>query len=166
MEVLVKDMKKSSLPLLLCLLLGLSLSFVACEKPEPDPTPVPDPEPEQPVIDDPVEEVSIIGRWKMVYAFQVYSNNQTDMTNFYGTNFQLIFEENGNLITTDGLNEAQMQWTLDGDQLGFIQAEGMTPVMYTVRNLTQDSLSIENGTGTPIVTTMNFVRLSSEKNRP
>lgn len=152
-------MKKNSLPLLLCLLMGLCMAFVSCEKPEPDPEPVPVPEPEQPVIDDPVVEYSIIGNWKMVSAIQITPNNQADITNMYGTNFQLIFEEDGTLITTDGINSAEMRWMLNDNQLAFIQAEGAEPVLYTLLSLTSDSLSIENGTGTDVVTIMNFVRL-------
>ena len=147
------DMKNLKFSFLLCLLLGLSVAFVSCEKPEPEPE-----QPEQPVIDDPVVEVSIIGHWKLYNAMQVTPLNQSDATNFYGTNFQLIFEEDGTLITTNGTNSTQMQWALDGDQLSFIQAEGMDPILYTVRKLTVDTLSIENGTGTDFVTTMNFVR--------
>lgn len=155
-------MKKSTFSLLLCLLMGMTMAFISCEKPEPEPDPIPVPEPVQPTNDDPdpepVVEYSILGHWKMVSAFQVTPNNQADITNMYGTNFQLIFEEDGTLITTDGIHSVEMRWTLNGNQLAFIQAEGMEPVLYTVLNLTSDSLSIENGTGTDIVTTMDFIR--------
>lgn len=149
-------MKKIIFSFLLCLLFGLCVALVSCEKPEPDP--VQPEQPEQPVIDDPVEEVSIIGHWKLYSAMQVTPLNQSDATNFYGTNFQVIFEEDGTLITTNGVNSTQMQWALDGDQLSFIQAEGMDPVLYSVLKLTADTLSIENGAGTDFVTTMNFIR--------
>ena len=144
-------MKKRNFSFLLCLLMGLCVAFVSCEKPEPDP--------EQPGTEDPiVEDASIIGCWKLDNAVQVSPTNTMDLTNIYGENFYLTFMENGTLLVEDRYNQTQMQWTLDGDQLAFIQAEDEAPVMYTVKTLTIDSLSIVNGAGTDYVTTMNFVR--------
>lgn len=138
------NMKKNTFSLLLCLFLCLGMTLVSCDKPEPE---------------EPDVTYSIIGHWKLDNAFQETPYNHVDMTNMYGQNFQLIFKEDSTLITTDGINETEMQWTLNGDQLGFIQAAGMAPVMYTVLKLTKDSLSIENGSGTDYVTTMNLHRV-------
>lgn len=102
---------------------------------------------------------SILGHWKLDSAIQNAGGNDIDITNFYGVEFHLIFEEDGTLITTDGINENPMQWSLEGDQLAFIQVPGADPVMYLVKVLTDTQLVIENGTGTEYVTVMTLHRV-------
>lgn len=102
---------------------------------------------------------SILGHWKLDSAIQDADGNEIDITNFYGLEFHLYFQEDGTLITSDGNNEVPMQWTLDGNQLGFIQVPGADPVMYLIRELTETQLVIENGTGTNYVTVMTLHRV-------
>lgn len=133
--------------------------FIACEDPDPiDPITPEEPTPDDPVSEDTVETYSILGHWIMEKATQNSNGNEIDMSNFY-VNFQLIFEEDGTLITTDDINQSEMAWTLEGDQLGFIQVPGAEPVMYTIKKLTADELDIENGTGSNVVTLMEFKRM-------
>lgn len=145
-------MKKFTLLFSFILLLGCVFLFSSCEK-EPIPTP------ESEISSDsdseePVEEPSILGHWRMDKATQWANGNESDITNFYTQNFQLTFLDDGTLITYNGIHETSMRWLLEGDQLSFIQAPGMDPVLYTVRVLTAQNLSIENGTD--VVTTMEF----------
>lgn len=135
-----------ALSLLLCG--GLLLS--SCEKessPEIE-------TPSEPTPGEPADEPSILGHWRLDKATQWSNGNESDITNFYTQNFQLTFLEDGTLVTSDGNHETPMQWTLEGDQLSFIQAPGMAPVVYTVQVLTIQNLAIENGTD--IVTSMEF----------
>ena len=148
-------MKKSRKTILFCLLACLVTVVVSCHKPDPaDPV-------------DPVAPVSIVGQWKLYNASQLvtYPDGTTqdvDMMNIYGQNFRLIFEENGTLVTINEYESAEMQWTLNGDTLGFIQSPGLDPVMYLVNKLVSDTLVIEHGTGTNNVTLMEFYRGESE----
>ncbi len=154
----------------LCLLAVLSFALVSCDKPEPDPEPD-QPTPVEPIPDDPdipdnpVSEdttsaysTMLLGKWVLERATQDVSGNVVDITNFYGSYFSLLFEEDGTLITANGIEDATMQWTLDGDQLGFIQLPGMDPVMYTIKKITEDELDIENGAGTEYVTLLELNR--------
>lgn len=109
--------------------------------------------------EEPNITASILGHWKLDSAIQTVGGNDIDITNFYGVEFHLIFEEDGTLITTDGINENPMQWALEGDQLAFIQAPGLDPVMYLVKKLNKTQLIIENGTGTEYVTVMTLHRV-------
>lgn len=149
-------MKKYAFLVILSIFMGCGLLFSSCEK-EPDPTPNPE-IPADSNTDDPIVNVSIIGHWRLDKATQIANGNESDQTNFYSQNFQLTFLEDGTLITSDGHNETAMQWTLEGDQLGFIQAPDAAPVMYMVKVLTEQNLMIENGTGSNCVTTMEFHR--------
>lgn len=149
-------MKKHTFSFALFIMMSLGLMLSSCEK-EPGLTPNSE-IPTKPNSSEPDMYFSIIGHWRLDKATQLANGNEVDMTNFYTQNFQLIFLEDGTLITSDGINESEMQWTLDGDQLSFIQAPGIDPVMYIVRVLTDTSLSIENGTGTEYITTMDFHR--------
>lgn len=141
-------MRKIALLFALSLLLCGGLLLSSCEK-EPTPeTKIPS--------EEQVEEPSILGHWRLDKATQWSNGNESDITNFYTQNFQLTFLEDGTLITSNGIHETPMQWTLEGDQLSFIQSPEMEPVVYTVRLLTMQNLAIENGTD--IVTTMEFHR--------
>lgn len=102
---------------------------------------------------------SILGHWQLDEAIQTANGTDIDITNFYGIEFHLYFEEDGTLITSDGINQNPMQWSLDGDQLAFIQVPGADPVMYLVKTLTDTQLIIENGTGTDYVTVMTLHRV-------
>lgn len=134
---------------MLCFVASMSLIFAACEKPE-DPN---GNDPGQPTM------ASILGTWE---ADKVVQNPETehpvDMTTWY-QNFQLTFLEDGTLITSDGINESTMAWTLDGDQLAFIQVPGAQPVMYIVRTLTETNLVMETGTGSDYVTVWEMHRV-------
>ena len=150
-------MKKYAFITILSLFMGSAFLFSSCEKePLPDAETPTEEISDESDTDDSDETFSILGHWRMVQATQVVSGNVIDITNFYTQDFQLIFEEDGTLITTNGVSETPMQWTMEGDQLSFIQATGMEPVIYTVRTLTAQNLVIENGTD--IVTTMEFQR--------
>lgn len=154
-------MKKNLFTYLFCLLACTCMTLASCDKPEPI---VPGPGEEEQEGEggqggqDTVATYSILGHWNLDYSTQQAGDNFFDNTAFYGNNFQLTFEEDGTLIVADAYNTTDMQWTLDGDQLAFIQAPGADPVMYTVKKLTADSLDIENGTGTDYITTMHFLR--------
>lgn len=118
-------------------------------------------EPETPIVDpDPEPEASILGLWYLENATQYVgeNSNPVNMTPMYGENFSLNFLEDGTLIASQAGNQATMEWTLDGENLAFIQAPGMDPVMYIVRSLSLDKLVIENGTGTDYVTVMELIR--------
>ncbi|MCQ2280582.1 MAG: hypothetical protein MJZ49_07260 [Bacteroidales bacterium] len=139
-------MKKFTLFFAFSILLSCGLLFSSCEK---------EPTPETEITsEEPVEEPTILGHWRMDKATQLAYGNEIDITNFYTQDFQLTFLEDGTLITSNGMQETAMQWTLEGDQLSFIQAPEMDPVIYTVRELTLQNLSIVNGTD--FVTTMEF----------
>lgn len=115
---------------------------------------------DDPNTEEPTNQASIIGNWLLDKATQYNSVNEVDMTNFYGEHFHLIFKEDGILVVDDEINTSSMHWTLDGDQLAFIQAPGVDPVMYTVKQLDETNLVIESGTGTEYVTVMELHRVS------
>lgn len=154
-------MKKQLSFAVFCFVALMGLMLVSCNKEDvvvPDPndtTGTTDSVPEIP--EEP--EYTILGTWALTDAIQDVSGNQIDVTPFYGENFQLTFEEDGTLILSDGNNVSTMSWTLDGDQLGFIQVPGADPVMYRVATLDAENLVIINGEGTGYVTTMNLKRL-------
>lgn len=143
-------MKKNLLAYLFSLMACVCMLLASCDKPEPI---VPGPGDEE-GQDTTVVTYSILGHWALDSAMQNVGGNNIDVTAFYGTNFQLTFEEDGTLITSDGINEVPMQWNKEGDQVGFIQAPGMDPVMYTVKELSAEKLIMENGAGTDYVTTL------------
>lgn len=157
-------MKKRLCNYLFILLAFVGLTFSACDhNNSTDPnegTNTEEPNTDNPNTDDPATTYSILGTWKLDLATQYTPTNDIDMTNFYGTNFRLIFQDGGILIVNDGINSTNMQWTLEGDQLAFIQAPGMAPVMYTVKQLNETNLVIENGTGTDYVTVMELHRIT------
>lgn len=141
-----------------CLVATLGLMVSSCGKEEEPLTPVVDDTTADTIPVTPENTPTIIGVWHMIEATQDVQGNVVDMINFYGENFCLTFMEDGTLITSDGINDAQMQWTLEGNQLGFIQAPGAPAVMYELRELTDERLVIVNGVGTGIETTMIFER--------
>lgn len=150
-------MTKNMRNYLFILLAFFGLTLVSCDPtptPEPDPTPTDDPQVEEPTADP-----TILGAWLMDKATQYTPFNEVDMTNFYGTTFSLTFEEGGRLIVDNGIDVTDMQWTLEGDQLAFISAPDIAPVMYLVKTISDTSLVIENGTGTDYVTVMEFHRV-------
>lgn len=130
--------------LLTICLLALAPTFVSCGDDNPTEGP---------------NQTSIIGRWSLDKATQSANGNDVDISNFYGEHFFLTFLEDGTLITSDGNNEATMQWALDGENLDFIQAPGLTPVRYLITLLTNTKPTIVNGSGTDYVTTMEFSRV-------
>lgn len=142
----------------LCFVALMGLMVASCGKEDVitpdtnDSTPVNDTIPEEPTY-------TIIGSWALDEAFQDVSGNIIDVTPFYGLSFQLTFEEGGRLLVSDGNNVSEMQWTLDGDQLAFIQAPGVDPVVYHMTVLDAEKLTIVNGEGTGYVTTMNLHRI-------
>lgn len=144
-----------------CLVASLFVAFAACEK-----TPEGTPEGNDSIPggienpDGPAITASILGHWQLDQAIQNANGNDVDITNFYGIEFPLYFEEDGTLITSDGINQNPMQWTMDGDQLGFIQVPGSPAVMYTIKRLSDTQLIIENGTGTDYVTVMTLHRVN------
>lgn len=142
--------------ILYCLLACMFLMFSSCQK---DPVTPNDNNNTETGGEEPAITASILGHWKLDSAIQNANGNDIDITNFYGIEFHLIFEEDGTLITTDGINENPMQWSLDGDQLAFIQAPGLAPVMYLVKTLSETQLIIENGAGTDYVTVMTLHRV-------
>lgn len=103
---------------------------------------------------------SLIGTWKLDKATQYYSNGiVSDYTPMYGENFHLRFEEDGTLITFNDLYQSPMTWFREGNDVGFIQAEGMDPVMYSIEELTETRLVLENGNGGDIITVMELIRV-------
>lgn len=144
---------------ILCFVATMGLMTASCQKEEAIEPIVTDSNNDT-TPDTPPEPVyTIIGHWELDAAIQEVGENQIDITPFYGEHFYLTFEEDGTLITSDGMNNVEMTWTLDGDQLGFIQVPGADPVMYTVTELTAETLVIVNGIGTGYVTTMNLHRI-------
>lgn len=135
-------MKRYLKTLAICFVATFGIMFSSCDK-----------EPENNGNDDNngQQTASIIGNWLADRVIQNPGEHQVDMTNWY-SNFQLTFEEDGTLIVNDGINETAMQWTLDGDNLAFIQAPGVDPVTYIVQELTQTKLVMVHGTGTDYVT--------------
>lgn len=146
-------MKKNLLAYLFSLMACVCMLLASCDKPEPI-VPGPGEEEQEGGGQDTVATYSILGHWNLDYSTQEVSGNLIDNTAFYGVNFQLTFEEDGTLIVADAYNTTEMQWSLDGDQLAFIQAPGMDPVMYTVKELSAEKLIMENGAGTDYVTTL------------
>lgn len=135
-------MRKQIFRLMLCLVAAGAMMMSSCKKEEGN--------------DD--QKSSIIGHWKIDHATQYVSGNEIDYTPFLGQNFQLIFKEDGTLITTDGTNDNPMQYVMEGDRVGFIQAPGLDPVWYDILTLTEKELTIESGAGTEYVTDMYFNR--------
>ncbi|MCQ2274975.1 MAG: hypothetical protein MJZ86_09310 [Bacteroidales bacterium] len=151
-------MKKIFSIAMLCLAVAVGVSMVSCGKEKVEPI-VNDTTTDTLPGENPDPVYSIIGQWELLSAIQDVTGNPVDITPFYGEHFYLTFMEDGTLLTSDGTNEVPMQWTLEGDQLAFISAPGAAPVMYTVVELTENSLVIENGTGTGYVTTMTLKRI-------
>lgn len=152
-------MKKTFSIAMLCLAVVLGISMVSCGKENVEPIVNDTTNTDTLPGEDPEPVYSIIGHWELLSAIQDVSGNEIDITPFYGEHFYLTFMEDGTLLTSDGINEVPMSWTLEGDQLAFISAPGADPVMYTVVELTENSLVIENGTGTGYVTTMTLKRI-------
>lgn len=153
-------MKKKLGFAVVCMAALMGLMVVSCNK-EEDTTPiVNDTTPTDTIPENPDPEPTILGKWKLDIAIQNVSGNEIDITNFYGTEFFLTFMEDGTLITSDGINEVPMQWTLEGEDLGFIQVPGADPVMYKLQVLEDEKLVIANGVGTDIVTTMTLHRIN------
>lgn len=151
-------MKKLLCFALLCLAATMGMMVASCQKEDVVTPSVTDSTDTTPDVPEPT--FTIIGHWGLDQAVQYVGENEIDITPFYGEGFQLTFSEDGTLLVSDSLNnETEMTWTLDGDQLGFIQAPGLDPVMYTVIELTADKLVLENGTGTDYVTVMTLHRM-------
>ena len=157
-------MNKLFLKFAVCFAAVALLALASCKK-ENDPvvTPPSDTVSQNDDGDDP-EEPSILGKWEMdkTTQYQYYGSDTMviDQTNMYGEHFYLEFREDGSLITSDGINESQMWWELDGTDLAFIQVVGAAPTMYVLLELTQERLVIENGAGSNIETVMEFDRVT------
>lgn len=151
-------MKKTHIVFVACFFAIFALMMESCHKDDPTIVPIVDTTADTNTGDTDDSDVSIVGQWELTVATQYVSGNPIDVTPFYGEHFYLTFEEDGTLITSDGINEVAMQWTLNGSQLAFIQAPGLDPVMYEVTTLTQENLVIVNGKGTDYVTVMELVR--------
>ncbi len=154
-------MKKSFLKFAVCFAALAVLALASCKK-ENEPVVTPPADTTHQHEDPTPDPALILGTWKMDKATQYVGQNPdgVDLAPMYGENFCLTFLEDGTLVTSDGINESRMQWTLEDSQLAFIQATGIDPVMYLLKELTETRLVIENGTGTEYVTVMEFDRVT------
>lgn len=156
-------MKRNSTICIVGILACMGLAFGACHKDDPV-TPI------NPVTDStdtvvPADTTAtqtdttsaLLGHWYLTEAYQMASGNYVDMTPWYD-NFQLIFEADGTLITTDGINSTEMNWAYENGILGFIQTAGLPAIDYHIMHISADSLSIQDQRDPDYVTTMNFVR--------
>lgn len=131
-------MKKNIKTLIFCLVAILGLTMVSCSK-----------ENSSNNGDSSQYKELIIGHWRLDAATQHTEEYDSDYSPVLGgTEFQLTFKEGGKLILFQLGNTAEMEYTLEGDQLGFIQAPGVSPVMYTITLLNQTNLTIKNGDDT------------------
>ena len=106
------------------------------------------------------QHASLIGTWLLEKATQYYTNGiVSDYTPIYGENFHLRFEEDGTLVTFNDFYESPMQWVREGNNIGFIQAPGANPVMYSIEELTETRLVLENESAEGITTVMELVRV-------
>ncbi|MCQ2326519.1 MAG: hypothetical protein MJZ71_03050 [Bacteroidales bacterium] len=104
---------------------------------------------------------SLIGTWLLEKATQYYTNGiVSDYTPIYGENFHLRFEEDGTLVTFNDFYESPMQWVREGNNIGFIQAPGANPVMYSIEELTETRLVLENESAEGITTVMELIRVN------
>lgn len=155
-------MKSKILKLALCLTASMLMTFAACQKEEPaiadttTDTVGQGQEGGQEGGGNDTIQASIIGKWMLIKATQYIPGNEVDMTPIYGEYCYITFEEGGNLIYENNLSSTNMEWTLEGDQLAFIQASN--PTMYVVKTLTDTDLVIEHGAGTENVTVMELQR--------
>ncbi len=102
----------------------------------------------------------IIGTWTLESALQDNGGDEpVDLTPMYGgSDFVLTFQEGGVLITSNGIEDAQMEYTIDGNKVNFIQAPGADPVEYLIEQCDETTLVIVHGSGSDYVTTMTLKR--------
>ncbi|MCQ2297539.1 MAG: hypothetical protein MJZ51_02835 [Bacteroidales bacterium] len=106
-------------------------------------------------------EATIIGHWLIDNATQQDAYNLVDYTPILGYEFQLIFREDGTLLTTNGVHDSEMQYVMDGDKrVGFVQVAGMEPQWYNIIELTNKTLTLQNGEIETAQTTMYFNRVN------
>lgn len=136
-----------------------ALCFVACGHNEPN-------EPNKPNEGDngnvtPTDYATVIlGHWVLESAYQDNgSANPVDMTPMYGGSaFQLTFQEGGVLLCDNGVEQAEMAYTIEGDIVNFIQAPGADPVPYLIKQCDETTLVIVHGVGSDYETTMTLKR--------
>lgn len=102
----------------------------------------------------------ILGTFRLESAMQDNgSSNPVDMTPMYGgSDFVLTFKENGVLICANSIEDAQMEYVLDGENLDFIQAPGADPVRYKIDRCDDAKLVIIHGIDTDYITTLTLKR--------
>lgn len=146
-------MKKTFLTLMLCLVAAGAMMLTSCKKEENTPNNNNNNQTEQ--------EASIIGHWHINNATQQDPYNTVDYTVVLGYEFQLIFQEDGTLITTNGTYDNEMQYVMDGNKrVGFVQSPGMDPLWYNILELSDNKLTLQNGEIADGQTTMYFDRVN------
>lgn len=142
-------MKRNSFICIVAVLACFGLVFGSCQKDDPI-TPI------DPTVDTDTV-ATLLGHWSLTDANQLAGGNFVDMTSWYN-NFQLIFEADGTLITTDNINTTEMGWTYANGIVGFIQVPGMPAIDYHIMYISADSLSLQDQRDPNYITTMNFKR--------
>lgn len=136
---------------MLCLVAAGAMMFSSCKKED---------EPDNNYPNDNTE-ATIIGHWLIDNATQQDAYNLVDYTPILGHEFQLIFHEDGSLLTTNGTHESEMQYVMDGNEkVGFVQAPGLEPQWYNILELTNKKLTLQNGEIENGQTTMYFNRVN------
>lgn len=152
-------MKRNSIVFIAGILACMGLVFNSCQKDDPV-TPIDPTIDTADIIDTtmPIDTVAtLLGHWSLTDANQLAGGNFVDMTSWYN-NFQLIFEADGTLITTDNINTTEMGWTYVNGIVGFIQVPGMPAIDYHIMYISADSLSLQDQRDPNYITTMNFKR--------
>lgn len=159
-------MKRNSIIFIVGIMACMGLVFNSCQKDDPI-------KPIDPTVDTadiidttvPIDTTAaqldtvatLLGHWILTDANQLAGGNFVDMTAWYN-NFQLIFEADGTLITTDDINTTEMGWTYANGIVGFIQVPGMPAIDYHIMHISADSLSLQDQRDPNYITTMNFIR--------
>lgn len=148
---------KKILYMMACLVAALCL--VACGHNEPTPEDNPN-QGDNGDVTPTDYATAIIGHWVLESATQVNgSDNPVDMTPMYGGSaFQLTFQEGGVLLCDNGVEQAEMAYTIEDNHVYFIQAPGANPVDYRIDECSETTLVIVNGYDSDIVTTMTLKR--------
>lgn len=152
-------MKRNSIVFIAGILACMGLVFNSCQKDDPV-TPIDPTIDTADIIDTtvPIDTVAtLLGHWILTDANQLAGGNFVDMTSWYN-NFQLIFEADGTLITTDNISTTEMGWTYANGIVGFIQVPGMPAIDYHIMYISADSLSLQDQRDPNYITTMNFKR--------
>lgn len=159
-------MKRNSFICIVAVLACFGLVFGSCQKDDPI-TPIDPTVDTADVIDTtvPIDTTithldtvaTLLGHWIATDVNQLAGGNFVDMTSWY-SNFQLIFEADGTLITTDNINTTEMGWTYANGIVGFIQVPGMPAIDYHIMYISADSLSLQDQRDPNYITTMNFKR--------